>query len=114
MQFIKPVLANAIWSLKLLPDQLPMDPQYVLDGGALLQRIPWRIGAMHSVHRVSGADPGILKGGGGVRWNFLQKRGGPTTYLGAICIANKQNLLKKGVGGGGGSGPPGHPPWICP
>ena len=50
MQFLreanKPVLANAIWSL--LPDQvlqLPMDPQYVLDGGALLQRIPWRKGA---------------------------------------------------------------------
>ncbi len=54
----KPVLANAIWSL--LPDQvleLPVDSQYVLDGGALLQRIPWRKGGyfpgdMHSVHRV--------------------------------------------------------------
>ena len=37
----------------------------------------------------------------GVRWNFLQKGGGggPTTYSGAICIANKQNM------GGGGGGP---------
>ena len=25
--------------------------------------------------------------------------GGPTTYSGAICIANKQNLLKRGGGG---------------
>ena len=50
MQFLreakKPVLAKAIWSL--LPDQvlqLPIDPQYVLDGGAFLQCIPWRKGA---------------------------------------------------------------------
>ncbi len=51
MQFLreahKPILANAIWSL--LPDQdvpeLPRDVQYVLDGGALLQRIPWMKGA---------------------------------------------------------------------
>ncbi len=46
MRINKPVLANAIWSL--LPDQvleLPVDSQYVLDGGALLQRIPWRKGA---------------------------------------------------------------------
>ena len=44
----------------------------------------------------AGADPGILKGG--VRRNFFQKGGVgcPTTYSGAICIANKQNLLKKG------------------
>ena len=48
----------------------------------------------------SGADPGILKGGGG----------GPTTYSGAICIANKQNLVKKG----GGVRTPWTPPWICP
>ena len=43
----KPVLANAIWSL--LPDQgipgLPRELQYVLDGGAFLQRIPWEKGA---------------------------------------------------------------------
>ena len=42
----KPVLANAIWSF--LPDQgpgLPRELQYVLDGGALLQRIPWTKGA---------------------------------------------------------------------
>ena len=41
------MLANAIWSL--LPDQgipgLPRELQYVLDGGALLQRIPWEKGA---------------------------------------------------------------------
>ena len=57
--------------------------------------------------QMSGADPGILKGGGPAE--FSSKRGGPTTYSGAICIANKQNLLKKR-----GGGPPGHPPWICP
>ena len=35
---------------------------------------------------------------------------GSNHLLGAICIANEQNLLKKkGGGGGGGSGPPGHP-----
>ena len=43
----KPVLANAIWSL--LPDQdiseLPRELQYVLDGGALVQSIPWAKGA---------------------------------------------------------------------
>ena len=43
----KPVLADAIWSF--LPDQgipgLPRELQYVLDGGALLQHIPWPKGA---------------------------------------------------------------------
>ena len=43
------MLANAIWSL--LPDQgipgLPRELQYVLDGGALLQRIPWEKGASY-------------------------------------------------------------------
>ena len=39
-------------------------------------------------------------GGGGGR--------GPTTYLGAIYIANKQNILKKRGGG------PGHPPGSAP
>ena len=34
-------------------------------------------------------------GGGAVRHNFLQKRGSPTTYSRAICIANKQNLFQK-------------------
>ena len=43
----KPVLADAIWSF--LPDQsipgLPRELQYVFDGGALLQCIPWPKGA---------------------------------------------------------------------
>ena len=33
--------------------------------------------------------------------------GGPTTYSGAICIANKQNLLKKREGGRTSWTPPG-------
>ena len=44
-----------------------------------------------------GADPGILQGGDPAE--FSSKRGGPTTYPGAICIANKQNLLNRGGGG---------------
>ncbi len=44
---IQKKLANAIWSF--LPDQgilgLPRELQYVLDGGALLQHIPWAKGA---------------------------------------------------------------------
>ena len=36
----------------------------------------------------------------------LRGREGRTTYLGAICIASKRNLLKKGQG----DGPNGHPP----
>ena len=43
----KPALADAIWTL--LPKQdifeLHLDAHYVLDGGALLQRIPWSRGA---------------------------------------------------------------------
>ena len=46
----------------------------------------------------AGADPGILKWGGSGRIFFKR---GPTTYSGAICIANK--LKKKG---GGGPTPP--------
>ena len=77
-----------------------------------------------SVSSTAGADPGILKGGGGgggVWRNFFQKGG---VHPGAICVANKQKLLKMGRGGGGGgggggAGPPEHPPpppptWICP
>ena len=44
----KPVLANAIWTL--LPQSIPglsSELQYVLDGGALLQRIPWTKGATY-------------------------------------------------------------------
>ena len=44
-----------------------------------------------------GPYPGILKGWGPTEFSS-------TTYSGAICIANKQNLLKKGGGGGGGGG----------
>ena len=42
----KPVLVNAIWKL-VEPDisTVPSEVQYVLDGGTLLQRIPWRQGA---------------------------------------------------------------------
>ena len=36
----------------------------------------------------SGADPKGGGGGGGA--DFSSKRGGPATYSGAICIANKQ------------------------
>ena len=37
------------------------------------------------------------------------KRGGPTTYSGVICIANKIFSEGGGGGGGGGAGPHGHP-----
>ena len=57
---------------------------------------------------VSGADPGSLKGGGPAE--FSSKRGSPTTYLGAICIANKtKSSQKKKRGGGGGGGGEGGP-----
>ena len=44
----KPVLANAIWDL-LKPDttEIADEVQYVLDGGTLLQRIPWAKGATY-------------------------------------------------------------------
>ena len=44
----KPVLANAIWAL-LTPGtpQTTGEIQYVLDGGALIQRIPWARGATY-------------------------------------------------------------------
>ena len=44
----KPVLANAIWNL-LAPDisEITGEVQYVLDGGALIQRIPWTRGATY-------------------------------------------------------------------
>ena len=40
----KPVLADAIWSLLQTPNipAVSCQVQYVLDGGALLQRIPWK------------------------------------------------------------------------
>ena len=45
----KPVLANAIWAL-LTPGtpQTTAEIQYVLDGGALIQHIPWARGATYS------------------------------------------------------------------
>ena len=44
----KPMLTNAIWAL-LTPDipGVTGEVQYVLDGGALLQRIPWTCGATY-------------------------------------------------------------------
>ena len=44
----KPVLATAIWDL-IPPDTNGPngDVRYVLDGGALLQRIPWQLGEMY-------------------------------------------------------------------
>ena len=44
----KSVLANAIWNL--LPQDIPGIPgevKFVLDGGSLLQRIPWMQGATY-------------------------------------------------------------------
>ena len=40
----KPVLADAIWSLLQTPNipAVSCQVQYVLDGGPLLQRIPWK------------------------------------------------------------------------
>ncbi len=46
----KPVLADAIWAL-VQPRSIPTtssEVQYVLDGGALLQCIPWKKGATYS------------------------------------------------------------------
>ncbi len=39
----KPVLADAIWQLfaRDASAEIPLDRQYILDGGALVQRIPW-------------------------------------------------------------------------
>ena len=52
---------------------------------------------------LSGADPGNFKGRGPAV--FFSKRGGGGQPSGAICIANKQNLLKSAgvycTGGGG-------------
>ncbi len=45
----KPALADAIWQL-VAPHasvEMPLDVQYVLDGGALVQRIPWPYGAKY-------------------------------------------------------------------
>ena len=46
----KPVLADAIWSLLQTPNIPAVSSQvhYVLDGGALLQRIPWKKGVTYS------------------------------------------------------------------
>ena len=42
----KPVLADALWNkVKLSKMSQPNQPLYVLDGGALLHRIPWKHGA---------------------------------------------------------------------
>ena len=41
----KSVLANAIWNL--LPQDIPGEVKFVLDGGSLLQRIPWMQGATY-------------------------------------------------------------------
>ena len=44
----KPALADALWTQSRQGEsnsQIPADVQYVLDGGALLQRIPWQRGA---------------------------------------------------------------------
>ena len=46
----KPALADAIWKHceTDIPADIPLDGiQYVLDGGALLQRIPWSCGSMY-------------------------------------------------------------------
>ncbi len=44
----KPVLANAIWDLVSSTTPAVLDDvQYVLDGGALIQRIPWTHGATY-------------------------------------------------------------------
>ena len=46
-----------------------------------------------------GRSRNFKRGGGGGPAEFSLKRGGgPITYSGAICIANEQNLLKKGRG----------------
>ncbi|XP_041362003.1 uncharacterized protein LOC121377973 [Gigantopelta aegis] len=44
----KPVLADAIWAV-LTPDDTSITGEipYVLDGGALIQRIPWTLGATY-------------------------------------------------------------------
>ena len=45
----KSLLADAIWDDQCLADcQLEQDAQYVLDGGSLLQRIPWEMGTTFS------------------------------------------------------------------
>ena len=46
----KPVLADALWSLLQTPNipAISGQVQYVLDGGALIQRIPWKKGATYS------------------------------------------------------------------
>ena len=46
----KPVLADAIWTLLQTPNipAVSNRVQYVLDGGALLQRIPWMKGVTYS------------------------------------------------------------------
>ena len=42
----KPVLANAIWSLSdcSIQEQISYSVKYVIDGGLLLQRLPWTYG----------------------------------------------------------------------
>ena len=64
---------------------------------------------MNGESSTRGRSRNLKKGGGGGESGgiFLKKKrggGGLTTYSGAICIAKKQNNLKKGEG----SGHPGH------
>ena len=48
LQANKPVLANALWKSIHESQQEPSeDVQYVLDGGALLHRLPWPQGAIY-------------------------------------------------------------------
>ena len=62
------------------------------------------------------ADPGILKGGGvgSSEISFKTRGGGGSNHLlGAICIGNKHNLVKKG-GGWVGPDPLDPPPGSAP
>ena len=44
----KAALSNAIWSVVSLDSQeIPGEVQFVLDGGALLQRVPWTQGSAY-------------------------------------------------------------------
>ena len=68
----KPVLANAIWTL--LPQSIPglsSELQYVLDGGALLQRIPWTKGATYKEICTSQCILSMSQGNMGMQLLFL-------------------------------------------
>ena len=76
----KPALADAVWSLGdcSISETLSESVQYVLDGGSLLQRIPWTKGATFSticnayVNHVTGKYPNAVV-------VFDGYRSGPTT-----------------------------------